>query len=263
MNLKATRFIALFMLTGVILGSSTSSAYAKPVQKNRQYYEERGEIVWEVPTQDKLIALTFDDGPDPVQTPQILALLKQYHAKGTFFVLGKWAEKFPDIVRQEQLEGHEIANHTFAHTYAVRSTTADKYLKDMQAAEASIVNAGAERPLLFRPPGGYYNDMVIQAAKQKGYTIVLWSWHQDTRDWALPGVSAITNKVLNNARNGDIVLFHDKVESKSHTIDALRTILPKLQEQGYQFVTVSELLAVKAREAAKGGVSSSLPRKQP
>lgn len=84
MNLKATRFIALFVLTGTILGSSTSWAYAKPVQKNRQYYEERGEIVWEVPTQDKLIALTFDDGPDPVQTPQILALLKQYHAKGTF-----------------------------------------------------------------------------------------------------------------------------------------------------------------------------------
>ena len=263
MNLKATRFIALFVLTGTILGSSTSWAYAKPVQKNRQYYEERGEIVWEVPTQDKLIALTFDDGPDPVQTPQILALLKQYHAKGTFFVLGKWAEKFPDIVRQEQLEGHEIANHTFAHTYAVRSTAADKYMKDMEAAEDSIVSAGAQRPLLFRPPGGYYNDMVIQAAKQKGYTIVLWSWHQDTRDWALPGVSAITNKVLNNARNGDIVLFHDKVESKSHTIDALRMILPKLQEQGYQFVTVSELLAVKAREAAKGGVSSSLPRKQP
>lgn len=84
MNLKAARFVALFMLAMVLL---TSSAYAKPVQKNRQYYEERGEIVWEVPTHDKLIALTFDDGPDPVQTPQILALLKQYDAKATFLCL--------------------------------------------------------------------------------------------------------------------------------------------------------------------------------
>ncbi|WP_427052574.1 polysaccharide deacetylase family protein [Paenibacillus sp. TC-CSREp1] len=260
MNLKAARFVALFMLAMVLL---TSSAYAKPVQKNRQYYEERGEIVWEVPTHDKLIALTFDDGPDPVQTPQILALLKQYDAKATFFVLGKWAEKYPDIVRQEQLQGHEIANHTYAHTYAVRSTAIGKYLKDMGAAEASIVNAGAQRPLLFRPPGGYYNDMVIQAAKQKGYTIILWSWHQDTRDWALPGVSAITKKVLNNARNGDIVLFHDKVDGRSQTIESLRKILPKLKERGYEFVTVSELLAVKAREAAKEGVSSSSPRKHP
>lgn len=254
MNLKAARVIGMFTLI-ILLGSS--SAYAKPVQKNRQYYEERGEIVWEVPTQDKLIALTFDDGPDPIQTPQILALLQQYQAKGTFFVLGKWAEKFPELIRQEQLEGHEIANHTYAHTYAVRSTRADKYMKEISTAERSIIEAGAERPLLFRPPGGYYNDMVIQAAKQKGYTIVLWSWHQDTRDWASPGVSAIVKKVLNNARNGDIVLFHDKVEGKSHTVAALKTILPKLQQQGYRFVTVSELLAVKAREAAKDGTSPS------
>ncbi|MFC9707848.1 polysaccharide deacetylase family protein [Paenibacillus sp. NPDC056933] len=258
MNLKAARFIGLCTLI-ILLGSH--SAYAKPVQKNRQYYEERGEIVWEVPTHDKLIALTFDDGPDPVQTPQILALLQQYQAKGTFFVLGKWAEKFPELIQQEQREGHEIANHTYGHMYAVRSTRADKYSREMNTAEKSIVEAGAERPLLFRPPGGYYNDMVIQVAKQHGYTIVLWSWHQDTRDWSSPGVSAIVNKVLKNARNGDIVLFHDKVEGRSQTVTALKTILPKLQEQGYRFVTVSELLAVKAREAAKGNMSS--PPKRP
>ncbi|NUU80308.1 polysaccharide deacetylase family protein [Paenibacillus xylanilyticus] len=253
MNLKAARTIGLFTLIFML---GTSSAYAKPVQKNRQYYEERGEIVWEVPTHDKLIALTFDDGPDPVQTPQILALLKQYQAKGTFFVLGKWAEKYPELIVQEQQEGHEVANHTYAHTYAVRSTVQDKYTQDMTAAEQSIIDAGVQRPLLFRPPGGFYNDMVIEAAKRKGYTIVLWSWHQDTRDWASPGVTAITSKVLKNARNGDIVLFHDKVEGKSQTADALKIILPKLQQEGYRFVTVSDLLAVKAKEAAKDGVSS-------
>lgn len=252
MNLKAARMIGLFTL---ILMLGTSSVYAKPVQKNRQYYEERGEIVWEVPTHDKLIALTFDDGPDPVQTPQILALLKQYQAKGTFFVLGKWAEKFPKLVMQEQQEGHEVANHTYAHTYAVKSTARDKFTQDMAAAEQSITDAGVPRPLLFRPPGGFYNDMVIDVAKQKGYTIVLWSWHQDTRDWASPGVAAITNKVLKNARNGDIVLFHDKVEGRAQTVAALKVILPKLQQEGYRFVTVSELLAVKAKEAAKDGVS--------
>nr|WP_308737480.1 polysaccharide deacetylase family protein [Paenibacillus sp. PCH8] len=165
MNLKATRIIGLFTLI-ILLGSS--STYAKPVQKNRQYYEERGEIVWEVPTQDKLIALTFDDGPDPIQTPQILALLRQYQAKGTFFVLGKWAEKFPELIKQEQLEGHEIANHTYAHTYAVRSTGADKYMKDMNAAERSIVEAGAERPLLFRPPGATIMTWSFRLPNKKG-----------------------------------------------------------------------------------------------
>ncbi|MDQ0169799.1 polysaccharide deacetylase family protein [Paenibacillus tundrae] len=251
---KKARMLGIFI---VILLLSCNTVYAKPAQKNRQYYEERGEIVWEVPTQDKLIALTFDDGPDPVQTPEILALLRQYEAKGTFFVLGKWAEKFPQLVMQEQQEGHEVANHTYAHSYAVRSTGADTYIRDMDAAEKSILGAGVARPMLFRPPGGYYNDMVIQAAKQKGYTIVLWSWHQDTRDWASPGVATIANKVLKNVRNGDIVLFHDKVEGKSQTVKALARILPQLKQEGYRFVTVSELLAVKAKEAAKNGVSSS------
>lgn len=257
LTLKKARLIGILI---VILFISCNTVYAKPAQKNRQYYEERGEIVWEVPTQDKLIALTFDDGPDPVQTPEILALLQQYEAKATFFVLGKWAEKFPQLVMQEQQEGHEVANHTFAHTYAVRTTGAGAYIRDMEAAEQSILSAGAPRPLLFRPPGGYYNDMVIQAAKEKGYTIVLWSWHQDTRDWASPGVTAITNKVLKNVRNGDIVLFHDKVEGKSQTVQALARILPKLKEEGYRFVTVSELLALKAKEAAKEGISSSKSR---
>ncbi|WP_260865980.1 polysaccharide deacetylase family protein [Paenibacillus xylanexedens] len=257
LTLKKARLIGILI---VILFICCNTVYAKPAQKNRQYYEERGEIVWEVPTQDKLIALTFDDGPDPVQTPEILALLQQYEAKATFFVLGKWAEKFPQLVMQEQQEGHEVANHTYAHTYAGRNTGVGTYIRDMDAAEKSILGAGAPRPLLFRPPGGYYNDMVIQAAKEKGYTIVLWSWHQDTRDWASPGVTAITNKVLKNVRNGDIVLFHDKVEGKSQTVQALARILPKLKQEGYRFVTVSELLAVKAKEAAKEGISSSKSR---
>lgn len=252
MNLKAARMIGLVM----ILLLSSSTAQASPVKKNRDYYEQRGEIVWEVPTQGKLIALTFDDGPDPVQTPQILALLKRYDAKATFFVLGKWAEKYPELIVQEQREGHEVANHTFNHMYSNRSTGASKVLREMDAAEKSIIEAGAERPVLFRPPGGFYNDTLVQMAKQKGYTIVLWSWHQDTRDWASPGVGRITEKVLNNTRNGDIVLFHDKVEGKSHTIAALEQILPVLQKRGYRFVTVSELLTLKAREAAKDDVSA-------
>ncbi|UUZ83363.1 hypothetical protein LJK88_05540 [Paenibacillus sp. P26] len=76
-----------------------------------------------------------------------------------------------------------------------------------------------------------------------GYTIVMWSWHQDTKDWSTPGVSKIVDKVLSNARNGDIVLFHDYVEGQTQTVEALKQILPELHNRGYRFITVSELLA--------------------
>lgn len=226
-------------LTATVLGR----AYSEPAKKGRDYYEPRGEIVWEVPTDEKVIALTFDDGPDPTDTPAILELLRQYDAKATFFVVGERVDKYPAIVRQEALEGHEIANHTYHHKYMNRRKHSSASLEEeMLKTEQSIVRATGQKPRLFRPPGGYYNEQLVSASKKSGYKVVLWSWHQDTEDWSTPGVGKIVGKVLKNARNGDIVLFHDYVEGKTETIAALKQILPELKERGYRFVTVSELL---------------------
>nr|WP_240041247.1 polysaccharide deacetylase family protein [Paenibacillus ginsengarvi] len=215
-----------------------------PAKKGREYYEERGEIVWEVPTDQKVIALTFDDGPDPVDTPAILELLKQYEAKATFFVVGQRVDKYPDIAKREIAEGHEIANHTFSHQYMNRNRlSAARIEEEITKTEASIFKATGKKPHLFRPPGGYYNEQVVGASKRTGYKVVMWSWHQDTEDWSTPGVKKIVNKVLGNARNGDIVLFHDYVEGKSQTVEALKQILPDLKKRGFTFVTVSELLS--------------------
>ncbi|GAA3403664.1 polysaccharide deacetylase family protein [Paenibacillus hodogayensis] len=231
--------IMTICLTTAVFGS----AYSAPSKKGRDYYEARGDIVWEVPTDKKVIALTFDDGPDPTDTPEILALLRQYEAKATFFVVGQRVEKYPELVRQEVLDGHEIANHTYSHKYMNnRKRSADHIDNEISKTEQSIVNATGQKPHLFRPPGGYYNEQVVNASKKAGYTVVLWSWHQDTEDWNTPGVGKIVNKVLNNARNGDIVLFHDYVEGKTQTVAALKQILPELRQRGFQFITVSELL---------------------
>ncbi|COH08713.1 peptidoglycan N-acetylglucosamine deacetylase A [Streptococcus pneumoniae] len=102
-----------------------------------------------------------------------------------------------------------------------------------------------KEPLLFRPPGGYINDAVFKTAKEAGYQTVLWSWHQDPRDWANPGVESIVNHVVKNAKSGDIVLLHDGGNDRSQTVAALAKILPELKKQGYRFVTVSELLRYK------------------
>jgi peptidoglycan/xylan/chitin deacetylase (PgdA/CDA1 family) len=113
----------------------------------------------------------------------------------------------------------------------------------LDQAQASIVQATGTGTHLFRPPGGSYTDSLVKLSKEKGLKIILWSWHQDTLDWRKPGVHRIANKVLRNARNGDIVLMHDYVHQSTQTVEALKIILPELKKRGYTFVTVSELLS--------------------
>ncbi|MDF2925819.1 MAG: chitooligosaccharide deacetylase [Paenibacillaceae bacterium] len=210
--------------------------------KNRKYYESTGDVIWDVRTEDKVIALTFDDGPHPEDTPEILDLLKQYNAHATFFIVGNKGERFPELVKREAEEGHELANHTFSHPFFSNRTSKEAILREVGKTQDIIYGITGIRPTLFRPPGGIFTDTLIQAVKQSGCSVVLWSWHQDTEDWKSPGVRKITNTVLSNARNGDIVLFHDWVEKKSNTVDALKVILPELQQRGFSFVTVSDLI---------------------
>ena len=224
------------------LAATPSFASAAPTAHGREYYEARGEIIWEVPMAEKLIALTFDDGPDPEETPLILDLLGRYQAKATFFALGRKVDQYPELAAREVLEGHEIANHTFTHRYFNRPITPQLLSSEINRTNEAILRATGRRPVLFRPPGGYYGQAVVDGAKLAGCKTVLWSWHQDTEDWSRPGTEKIIRKVLTNARGGDIILFHDHVEGKSQTIAALQRILPELSKRGYRFVSVSELL---------------------
>nr|WP_233566843.1 polysaccharide deacetylase family protein [Cohnella endophytica] len=214
----------------------------QPVHKSRKYYEAHQDIVWEVPMEEKLIALTFDDGPNPKTTPEILDLLAENGAKSTFFVVGKRMERFPEVVRREALEGHEVANHTYSHLYFTKGVSRKRIVEELEQAQNQIIDLTGQNCQWFRPPGGFYTDTVVDTVRKNGYTVILWSWHQDTQDWLAPGVSRIVNKVLNNARNGDIVLLHDHVDGSTQTVQALRTILPELKKRGFKMVTVSELL---------------------
>jgi polysaccharide deacetylase family sporulation protein PdaB len=215
------------------------------IEKNRDYYEKRGEVIWEVPTDKKVNAFTFDDGPDPKYTPQLLDVLDKFHAHGTFFVTGKKVIKYPELIQRESREGHEVENHTFNHL-DLRGLSTERINKEISTTTEAIHSVTGNMPTLFRPPGGYFHEKIVNSAKNLGYIVVLWSWHQDTKDWSKPGVKKIVNKVLKNTRNGDIVLFHDY--DCGQTIKALTEILPKLEERGYQFVTVSELIKLRNRK---------------
>lgn len=219
------------------------AGFDNPIKKDRYFYEERGEVIWEVPMEDKMIALTFDDGPYPNTTEKILDLLKLYDAKATFFVIGNKVERFPETIKREVAEGHEVANHTFNHVYFKRSINSATIREEIVKTDKALEALTGKKPLLFRPPGGYYNERSIEIAKTLGYTTIMWSWHQDTNDWRSPGVNAIVNKVVNNARNGDIVLLHDYIQGSLQTVKALEVILFELDKRGFKFVTVSDLMS--------------------
>jgi peptidoglycan-N-acetylglucosamine deacetylase len=240
MRIIAALCVCLFMIQPVVVSAAP--------KKDRAYYETRGDIVWEVNTDEKVIALTFDDGPHPQYTAQILDLLKQYEAKATFFVVGNKIKLYPDVLEQTAQAGHEIANHTYSHAYLNRMTNIHK---ELTSTEELIVEKTGRRSQLFRPPGGFYNDRLVSAVKDEGYTMVMWSWQLDTKDWDTPGVRRIVNSVLKNVKNGNIVLFHDYIEGPTQTIEALKVILPELKNKGYRMVTVSELLQYNSAIPAK------------
>ena len=187
------------------------------------------------------VAITFDDGPHPVYTPEILALLEQYGVRATFFVIGQNVQTHPDLVKQEIAAGHEVGNHTLSHPN-LHSISSDDLIKQLRQTDDIIYTLTQTHPTLFRPPTGLCTSAVRQAASRMHYDLILWS--VDTRDWSKKtSLDHIISEVKNNVRDGSIILFHDFTVRNDHaTVRALEVILPYLKEQGYRFVTVSELL---------------------
>lgn len=212
--------------------------------KERKYYEERGQIVWDIKTKEKIIALTFDDGPHPKYTPEILDVLLKYDAKATFFVVGENAEKNPEIVYRTYEEGHELANHTYTHPL---KATIPRILKEIKKTNETIFSITGYSPMLFRPVEGQYSDALIKSIANERYKVIMWSWHLDTFDWKNPGVNKIVDIVLTGVEPGNVILFHDGGGNREQTVKALEEIIKELKKKGYRFLTISELLEEQKR----------------
>lgn len=185
------------------------------------------------------IAITFDDGPHPVYTPQILDILRKYGVHATFFVIGENVAMHPELTERCIAEGHEIANHTYTHKNLAKDSYSD-IQNEIVHTENTVFENFDIRTKLLRPPGGLYGKNVLSCAQNLDYTVILWS--VDTRDWAHTPVQKITKNVLDSVRAGDIILMHDFVQKHSPTPKALDKILPELIERGFVPVTVSELI---------------------
>lgn len=187
----------------------------------------------------KRIVLTFDDGPHPKQTRQILDVLDRYDIKATFFVIGVNVKNYPGIVAEVQARGHEVANHTTTHSHAAR-LDARALRNEIVECEDEVYKQIGKRCTLFRPPEGAMNDSMRQVVRDLGYTSVLWTL--DTRDWAHTPPDKISDYIIQNAKNGDIILMHDYIGANSPTVQALETFIPILLDRGFTFVTAGELL---------------------
>lgn len=203
--------------------------------------------------EEMIIALTFDDGPSPDYTPLILDVLKKHDVKATFFLVGKHIKKYPDVARRIVEEGHEIGNHTYSHRDLVPSTRR-KLEKEILENNKVIEEYLGVSTNLFRPPRGIFSEAVRNFIVRNGLILVLWS--VSGIDWAKTPATLIAKRILRYAHPGAIILLHDSgalIRSEGHsrlnTAKALDMVIPALKEKGYRFVTISELMNTKTKEA--------------
>lgn len=181
------------------------------------------------------IALTFDDGPNPVFTPQVLQVLDDYGVEATFFCIGEQAQKHPELVQQIQQAGDVLGVHGWDHT-ALTKLSPDEVDQQLRSTSDVIQQATGTTPTVFRPPYGSTDQTVVDVASTLGLTQVLWS--VDSRDWQRPGTEAIVNAVLTHAHDGGVILMHDGGGDRSETVAALPQIISALQQRGFTFITL-------------------------
>ena len=242
------RFEAILMGIALLLCGAVSHSSWEPAS----HHLLRPEI--ELAPRHPWIALTFDDGPHPVKTERLLEVLKEAGVPATFFVVGKMAVRYPQIVQEIARQGHEVANHTFTHPN-LASVDNKTLLNELGQTRSVIQKLTGQDTLLYRPPGGDYSHRTLKVASKAGYHMILWTVL--TKDVNGASVSTMQHHILSSATDGAIVLMHSGIPN---TVDMLPGVIEKLRQDGYHFVTVSQLLGF---DHLHGGFESApLPMNQ-
>lgn len=192
--------------------------------------------VYNVDTEEKVLAISFDAAWGRANTEGILDILDRYGVKTTFFLVGFWAEKHPDLVRELVSRGHEIGNHSATHPH-MASLSAAQIREELRKTSDLVESITGQPTTLFRPPYGEYNNLVVSISREEGYECV--QWNVDSLDWKNLGTQNMITQCTRNVNPGDIVLFHN--DSK-YILEALPTILEYYIQAGYKIVPISQLL---------------------
>lgn len=192
--------------------------------------------VYNVKTEEKVVAISFDAAWGRANTEGIMDILDRYGVKTTFFLVGFWAEEHPDLVAELVERGHEIGNHSATHPHMSQLTAAQ--IREELRKTSDLVKSITGKPTtLFRPPYGEYNDTVVRVSREEGYECV--QWNVDSLDWKNISAQDMISRATKNLNPGDIVLFHN--DSK-YILDALPAILEYYQQAGYNIIPVSQIL---------------------
>lgn len=184
-------------------------------------------------TEKKRIALTFDDGPHPIYTPQMLELLKEEQVPATFFLLGENVELYGDLVKEIAKEGHLIGNHTYHHVQ-ITSLSLEEACKEIQETSDLIEELTGTGTEYVRPPFGTWNEEL-----EERLNLIPVMWSIDTKDWTTQNVDWIVRETVKHAEDHDIILMHDSYQS---TVDAVKRVIEQLEAEGFEFVTVDEII---------------------
>ena len=229
------------LITGAAALAAAGGAIYHSLAPRSQMF---GETFIGTPGRGKQLALTFDDGPNDPYTLQLLDVLAKHGVKSTFFLIGTFVQQKPEIVRRMVAEGHEIGNHTFTHPVLSLCDASNARAELTQCAQA-LQEAGAQSTQLFRPPFGARRPATLRIAREKGYIPVMWSvW---CMDWKPISADQIEAHAVKNITGGDVILLHDGGHKRmgadrSQTVEATERIIRRYKGEGFEFVTVSEMM---------------------
>lgn len=250
----------------VFLAAGIFAAYEVVENPSNQLF---GKTLVSGPPDRRVVALTYDDGPNPPYTDQILAVLRAEHVRATFFVVGRAVAAYPGVVKREATDGDAIGNHTWSHGHLVLYD-AGGLRRTLQRTDAAIYAATKQHTRIMRPPFGARDWLVLDEARKLGYTPVMWSVPL-ANDWDDPPARVIAARVLRYAGDGAIIALHDgnrgivcaggnlspRTCDRTADVEATRLIVEALKRDGYRFVTIPELLRMPVRPSMRTAARSA------
>jgi peptidoglycan/xylan/chitin deacetylase (PgdA/CDA1 family) len=207
---------------------------------NSSTFQLFGDYVVRVDTEEKVVALTFDDGPDPFHTPRVLKVLDRYHVKATFFMMGRNVERYPAVAREVLARGHEIGNHSYSHPKLILMSPR-RVRDEIERTDQLLRGIGVSGEIHFRPPHASKFVVLPYVLVQMNKLSVLGD--VDPEEWKRPGAAVMTESILRQTRPGSIIGLHDPLGAE--TLRTLEDSIKALAAQGYRFVTVSELVRLR------------------
>lgn len=241
------RTLVLLFSSILFLGFSWG-AYNYAAHPNMQNWKDQNLVITDVKTNQKVVSLTFDDGPDPKNTPAVLDVLKKHHTPATFFLVGNRAETNPALVKRIAGEGHEIGNHSMSHA-DYNKKEIEFIHNDIKQCNDVIHKICGQRPELYRPPGGYLSYDLVALTQKEKLKIAYWTYQQDSKDWK-PGrkPSQIADHIVKHIKPGQIIILHDGSSNGLATAKALDILIPELKDREYKFITMRDLIRMGNKE---------------